>query len=91
MDLRASNCIALPRASLLALRAALIRDTCGGFAAYLQEAGYAGGEAVFGAFRSWLADRGEDVETLELSTFQERGAEFFRSAGWGRPHHHAGW
>lgn len=83
MDLTASNCIALPRASLAALRAALIRDTGGGFAAYLQEAGYAGGEAVYAAFKSWLVSRGEDVESLNLDAFQTRGAEFFQAAGWG--------
>jgi predicted hydrocarbon binding protein len=83
MDLHASHCLALPRASLAALRAALIRDTGGGFAAYLQEAGYAGGEAVFAAFKSWLADRGEEVESLDLDGFQSRGTEFFRDAGWG--------
>ena len=83
MDLAASNCIALPRASLLALRAALIRDTGGSFATYLQEAGYAGGESVFAAFRSWLGARGEDVDALDLGGFQARAAEFFRDAGWG--------
>lgn len=83
MDLHASNCLALPRASLAALRAALIRDTGGGFATYLQEAGYAGGEAVFAAFRSWLTERGDDVEALDLSAFQARAAGFFHDAGWG--------
>lgn len=83
MDLPASQCLALPRASLAALRAALVRDTGGGFATYLQEAGYAGGEAVFAAFKSWLSDRGEDVDALDLDAFQARGAEFFRDAGWG--------
>ena len=83
MDLRASNCLALPRASLAALRAALIRDTGGGFATYLQEAGYAGGEAVFAAFRSWLSERGEDVESLDVAAFQARAADFFHDAGWG--------
>ena len=83
MDLHASNCLALPRASLGALRSALIRDTGGGFATYLQEAGYAGGEAVFAAFKSWLADRGEDVEALDLAGFQSRATEFFHDAGWG--------
>jgi predicted hydrocarbon binding protein len=83
MDLHASQCLALPRASLAALRAALVRDTGGGFATYLQEAGYAGGESVFAAFKSWLSDRGEDVNELDLDAFQERGTEFFRDAGWG--------
>ena len=83
MDLAASNCLALPRASLLTLRAALIRDTGGGFATYLQEAGYAGGEAVFAAFRSWLTAQGDDVEMLDVAAFQARATEFFRAAGWG--------
>lgn len=83
MDLPASQCLALPRASLVALRAALVRDTGGGFATYLQEAGYAGGEAVFAAFKSWLADRSEDVDQLDLDAFQARGAAFFRDSGWG--------
>jgi predicted hydrocarbon binding protein len=83
MDLSATNCLALPRASLLALRAALIRDTGGSFATFLQEAGYAGGEAVFGAFRAWVAARGEDVEALDVPGFQARATEFFREAGWG--------
>lgn len=83
MDLQASNCLAFPRASMGALRAALIRDTGGGFAAFLQEAGYAGGEAIFAAFRSWLSERGEDVEALDLDLFQHRATEFFRTAGWG--------
>jgi len=83
MDLTATHCLAFPRASLLALRAALIRDTGGSFATFLQEAGYAGGEAVFAAFRSWLGARGEDVDTLDIEAFQARAAEFFRVAGWG--------
>jgi hypothetical protein len=83
MDLHASNCLAFPRASMGALRSALIRDTGGGFAAYLQEAGYAGGEAIFAAFKSWLSERGEDVEALDLPGFQARATEFFRAAGWG--------
>jgi len=83
MDLAATHCLALPRASLLALRAALIRDTGGSFATFLQEAGYAGGEAVFAAFRSWLDARDEDVDTLDMEMFQARAAEFFRVAGWG--------
>lgn len=83
MDLNASGCIAFPAASLAALRAALVRDTGGGFATYLQEAGYAGGEAVFAAFRSWLSARGEDVESLDLEAFQARSTDFFRDIGWG--------
>lgn len=67
----------------MALRAALIRDTGGGFATVLQEAGYAGGEPVFAAFRSWLSHRDETVDSLDVATFQSRAAAFFHDAGWG--------
>lgn len=75
--------VALPRQSLAALRAALIRDLGGGYATYLQEAGYAGGEAVFGSFQEWLAARGENAEAVGFAEFQGLAAEFFRDAGWG--------
>jgi predicted hydrocarbon binding protein len=84
MDLASSQLIGFPRASLGALRAALIRDTGGSFASFLQEAGYAGGDAVFAAFRTWLADRGAgNAEALDVETFQSHAAEFFRETGWG--------
>jgi len=84
VDLAASDLVALPRASLAALRGALARDLGGDFATYLQEAGYAGGESVFSAFRAWLAAEGHgDAESLDLDSFQARAAEFFRAAGWG--------
>jgi predicted hydrocarbon binding protein len=84
VDLSSAQLIAFPRASLGALRAALIRDTGGSFATFLQEAGYAGGDAVFASFRAWLADRGAgDAEALDLETFQSHAADFFRELGWG--------
>lgn len=75
--------VALPRQSLAALRNALIRDLGGNYATYLQEAGYAGGEAVFASFREWLAARGGDADTLGFADFQSIGAEFFKDTGWG--------
>ena len=84
VDLAPSDLVALPRASLATLRAALARDLGGSFAGYLQEAGYAGGEAVYAAFGAWLAADGRgDAESLDLETFQERATAFFRAAGWG--------
>lgn len=84
MDLTSSGMIAITHDSLAALRAALLRDT--GYAAfgYLQEAGYAGGGALFEAFRQWLSARGEpSPETLTLDAFQRHAADFFRECGWG--------
>ena len=75
---------AVPHASLRALRAALVRDLNVGFAGVLQEAGYAGGDSVFGAFREWCMDNGLAApEELPMALFQESAAVFFSEAGWG--------
>lgn len=81
--LASSPLVALPRQSIAALRAALIRDLGGGYATYLQEAGYAGGEAVHASFREWLAARGHDADAVDFAGFQPLAAEFFRDTGWG--------
>jgi predicted hydrocarbon binding protein len=84
VDLSSSQLVAFPRASLGALRAALIRDTGGAYATFLQESGYAGGDAVFASFRQWLAARGADgPEALDVADFQANAADFFREMGWG--------
>ena len=76
--------VALTRASLAALRAALARDTGATAASYLQEAGYAGGDALFGSFTQWLRSRGQaDPAELDLPTFESFATEYFRAAGWG--------
>ena len=50
----------------------------------LQEAGYAGGPALFDAFTQWLASRGAPApESLAAAEFGSRATEFFREAGWG--------
>ncbi|HYV96195.1 MAG TPA: V4R domain-containing protein [Gemmatimonadaceae bacterium] len=84
-DLAAQQLIALPRASLSALRGALRRDAGAGYATYLQQAGYAGGETVFTAFREWLSSRGADApEALPLDAFATQVGAFFGDTGWGR-------
>jgi predicted hydrocarbon binding protein len=84
VDLSSSQLVAFPRASLGALRAALIRDTGGAYATFLQEAGYAGGDAVFASFTSWLASRGTSgADQLDVDAYQSHAAEFFREMGWG--------
>ena len=69
LDLATHQLLALTRASLAALRAALIRDAGPSAAAYLQEAGYAGGEALFASFRGWLTAR-TDAQPEELDVQQ---------------------
>ena len=83
MNLNGSGMLAITRDSLAALRGALMRDT--GYAAfgYLQEAGYAGGAALFEAFGVWLGARGSGApESLSLDEFQNLAAEFFFDSGW---------
>ena len=84
IDLANHQMVALTRASLAALRAALVRDAGPTAATYLQEAGYAGGEALFTSFAGWLQDQGGGaVEDLDIPTFERRASEYFGDAGWG--------
>ena len=84
MDLIDSGMVAITRDTLAGLRGALMRDTGFAAAGYLQEAGYAGGQALFEAFRGWLAARGAiEPEQLSLGAFQAYATEFFRECGWG--------
>jgi predicted hydrocarbon binding protein len=83
-DLAPQQLVAFPRASMSALRAALLRDAGTGYAAYLQEAGYAGGETIFTAFREWLSGRGADApDALPYDAFAVQAAAFFSETGWG--------
>jgi len=84
IDLTGSGMLALTRDTLTTLRTSLTRDTGASAAGYLQEAGYAGGPALFEAFRRWLTARGRGApESLSVGAFQREATEFFRQAGWG--------
>ena len=84
IDLPGNALVALTRDSLLALRAALYRDVGPNAAALLQEAGYAGGPALFEAFSRWLEGKGSSQpDSLPAEDFAVRAAEFFRDTGWG--------
>ncbi len=96
IDLANHQMVALTRASLAALRSALVRDAGPSAATYLQEAGYAGGEAVFASFRAWLREHNGDggvdgagsgapraPEDLDVPTFERYASAYFRDAGWG--------
>ncbi|MGH9201252.1 MAG: V4R domain-containing protein [Vicinamibacterales bacterium] len=76
--------LTVTRASLLSLRAALLRSGDAQAAVTLQEAGYAGGTALFESFRSWLSERTHiGVEDLDVDSFQHRASEYFSENGWG--------
>jgi len=68
------------------LRASLERDTGVQAAAYLQEAGFAGGEELYAAFAEWLArERGvEQPSDLDVQFLGDVLGEFFADQGWGR-------
>jgi uncharacterized protein len=83
-DLGKFGMLAFTRASLSALRTALLRDRGPDAAVYLQEAGYAGGDALYQAFRIWLSQRTDiAAEDLDVDAFEHRASEFFSEAGWG--------
>jgi predicted hydrocarbon binding protein len=84
IDLPDNALVGLTRDSLLALRSALFRDVGPNAAAVLQEAGYAGGPALYGAFTRWLEAHGLGApESLAATEFGLRAGEFFREIGWG--------
>lgn len=85
IDLPGNGLVALTRDSLIALRTALFRDVGPNAAALLQEAGYAGGPAMYEAFARWLASYGHPApESLAASDFGAQASQFFREMGWGK-------
>lgn len=84
LDLARSGMIGLPRDALVTLRNVLFRDTGANAAAYLQEAGYSGGGALYDAFAAWSKAAGHAApESMAEPEFGQRAAEFFREIGWG--------
>ncbi|MDQ2932503.1 MAG: hypothetical protein M3Y05_17005 [Gemmatimonadota bacterium] len=84
IDLADHKMVAMSRTTLTALRSILFRDAGPAAAGALQEAGYAGGEAVYQSFREWLRKQGKAApEDLEVGEFQRKASTYFREAGWG--------
>ena len=84
IDLPGNALVALTRDSLIALRATMFRDIGLNAAGLLQEAGYAGGPALYEAFTKWLAAHGgSSPDAIEASEFSAKATQFFREAGWG--------
>jgi predicted hydrocarbon binding protein len=83
-DLAGNGMVALTRDALVTLRSVLFRNAGTNAAAYLQEAGYAGGGALHQAFGRWCEARGLPApESIAAAAFQDSAAEFFREIGWG--------
>ena len=84
MTERQQEMLTVTRASLLHLRAALLRSGDANAAVTLQEAGYAGGTALYESFKNWLAERSDiAIEELDVDAFQHRASEYFSETGWG--------
>ena len=83
IDLPGNALLALTRDSLLTIRDAMFRDIGPNAAAVLQEAGYAGGPALFDAFSQWLASRGAPAPESSPPRNLDRGprSSFARPAG----------
>jgi len=80
------TCLLLSRRSLHQLRQSLERDTGVQSASYLQEAGFAGGEAIYHRFAEWLRQRYgvERPSELDVRHLGDMLNGFFEETGWGR-------
>jgi predicted hydrocarbon binding protein len=79
------NTFLLSRRSIQHLRLALERDAGAQAAAWLQEAGFAGGEALFQVYTEWLADRYgvNRPGALDVRHLGQTLSGFFQEYGWG--------
>jgi predicted hydrocarbon binding protein len=77
--------VTMSRRVLQQLRTTLERDAGLQAAGYLQEAGFAGGEALADAFRAWLSDRYgiEEPRDLDAGHFGTTLSQFLSELGWG--------
>lgn len=84
IDLPAAGMLGLGREAVATLRDALLRDMGPDAAGYLQQAGYAGGDAVYAAFTNWLAAGGHPApESLDVPGFARLASQFLADLGWG--------
>jgi len=77
--------LVLSRRSIQHLRTLLERDAAAQAATWLQEAGFAGGEALYRAYAEWLRERlGVDrPASLDVRHLGQTLAGFFQEHGWG--------
>jgi predicted hydrocarbon binding protein len=80
-----SQTLLLSWRSIHHLRQVLERDAGPQAATWLQEAGFAGGEALYEAYREWLSDRYsvERPSLLDVRHLGETLSAFFSEFGWG--------
>lgn len=80
-----TDILSVGRGALHALRRSLTRDLGDQAAVCLQEAGYAAGEQMFDAFRTWLPQHTgvDDPADLDARALGEVLSAFFHALGWG--------
>lgn len=80
-----TRCLVLGWQSIHSLRQALERDAGAQSAAWLQEAGFAGGETLYNAYCDWLGERYQVPRpaALDVRHLGETLSAFFRDMGWG--------
>lgn len=84
IDLPAAGMLGLGHEAVATLRDALLRGVGPDAAGYLQQAGYAGGDAVYDAFSNWLSAAGHPAPgSLDVAGFARLASEFFTDLGWG--------
>lgn len=84
IDLPAAGMLGLGRDAVITLRDALLRDLGGDAAGYLQQVGYAGGDAVYAGFEQWLAAKGLPAPgSLDVPRFGTLASQYFVDLGWG--------
>ncbi|MDQ2891068.1 MAG: hypothetical protein M3R65_11040 [Gemmatimonadota bacterium] len=85
MPSAAPQLVSVPPDALLALRKALLARPDLDTVITLRDAAYAGGDAMYDAFREYSASTGHaTLQSLPVQKFFEQAGEFFTSAGWGR-------
>lgn len=83
--LASSHCVGVGRRFFQQLRATLERETGVQTAAYLQEAGFAGGAELYAAYTAWLGETYQlaDPGDLDQAFLSEVLSRFFSEMGWG--------
>lgn len=81
----AGQLVSVAPATLLALRAALLTRADLDTVTVLRDAGYAGGDAVYEAFRAWAQREAgtDDVQAMPFDDFTRAVGRFLTAAGWG--------
>jgi len=81
----ATRLVGLGARALHQLRLSLENDLGDRAATFLQEAGYAAGDDIYGSFSNWLTEEAglDNPAQLDVEFLAEMMSRFFESVGWG--------